>query len=816
MIQFSLFTHDYETGKHFDIDQSDSTGTTLINTTAGSIKTALVEKISINHIEELKQIIDDASGRQHLTMGISEHDTVGASYDGKIEGSIARNDKCLKPPNSGNASLMCVDSDDVDESVREQLLNAVIGLGSYACVQTTSSSSNIYHDNGYVYRGVSGLHTFFAVKEGKDIKRALSVFHKRLIMAGYGNHKISGVGGFLERSAVDKMMSGASQPIYMKANLGDGLVQRKSVKYIDGDMDIIDTRKVFKNLTPYENELYQSMVDGAKQSMQVEMDRIRCEWEAKQPSKSTAMSAVNDNVLMGDFIIEAKSGAVNVGDILMAPEKYHGMTCRDPIEPEYGSHTVAKIFCDQNIPVIHSNAHGGCNYRMMDLSRIGLGEGRISVDEVKQSINGVNSGNEIMIIPPVVGDGVAVDTDIYVPTAKYDIHEGMGELEWNATHLSNSGKPFATLFNFKRMMDLYGISISYDVIKKETRILGQNMGLEGDIKDNANHAILYNLCQLNKIDTGCIDQYINQLMFHNQINPVTNWVGSVAWDGKDRLKELFNTLDSESVGGIDYMLFRKWFMGALRLAKGEINKFEHVLIFQASEGGEGKTRWFNKLCPSELQIDGMILDVDNKDKVKDCISHWIVELGELDSTFKKDIKNLMSFLSMSKDNIRLAYGRHANSYRRRTSFFATVNNDLFLVDDSGERRFWPIKVGNVDYTHTIDMQQVWAQVDTMTENEWLNREENQLLIENNKQFKATNPIYEILETYFERDIVSNDTVIINATGILKKAGVLHPNRSQLVSCASWLKSHHYNHVDTHINGKKMKGFIIPKFNEMFL
>lgn len=804
MIQLSLFTHDYETGKRFNIDEEDASGTSLISTTNGTIKTALVQKLKLENIEDLANVIEQATGSQHLTMGICSHDTVGCSYNGNVEGSVARNESDFKPPNSGNASIMCIDSDSVDENIRDQLLGSIPALGEYACVQTTSSSSNIFHENGYMYRGVGGLHTFFAVKDGKDIKRALGVFHKRLILSGYGNHKISGVGGFLERSAVDKMLSGASQPIYMKANLGDGLVQRKKTTIFNG-LPVIDTRKIFKNLDKSENEMYEYLVNDARASMQGEMLRVRQEWESRQPSTDIAVRAIESNVLVGDFIIDVRGeGNVSVGNILRNVDKYHGMTCRDPMEPEYGSNTVAKIFCNQDTPMIFSNAHGGGNYRLIDASMIGFGQNRIPTESVVNELTPLAAA-------------ITTTTDINVPTAAYDIHTDIPTLEWHALHIKGNGNPLATLFNFKRMMDLYGIYVGYDLIKKETLLLGQNMTTEGDIKDNANYAIIYQLCVLNKMDVGAIDHHINQLMINHQVNPVSNWVGSKSWDGEDRLAQLFNTLNVKQERDIAWMMFTKWLMGSLRLAKGEITKFEHVLVLQASEGGEGKTRWFNKLCPNHLQLDGMSLDVDNKDHVKDCISHWLVELGELDSTFKKsDLKKLMSFLSMGKDNIRLAYAKCANSYQRRTSFFGTVNNENFLNDDSGDRRFWPIKVGQVEHAHTIDMQQVWAQVDTLTEKEWLDSEDLKRVINANKTFKSIDPIAEMMDTYFSRDIINNEEVRVNNTQLLQKIGIKNPNRSQILKCANWLKQNGYKKYDTHYKGIRFKGYIIPKFNEMIL
>ena len=90
--------------------------------------------------------------------------------------------------------------------------------------------------------------------------------------------------------------------------------------------------------------------------------------------------------------------------------------------------------------------------------------------------------------------------------------------------------------------------------------------------------------------------------------------------------------------------------------------------------------------------------------------HWIVEIGELDSSFKKDVARLKGFLTNDCDKLRRPYARGESEYPRRTVFAATVNDDRFLVDNTGNTRWWTIPVKSLDYEHRIDMQQVFAEL----------------------------------------------------------------------------------------------------------
>jgi putative DNA primase/helicase len=122
-----------------------------------------------------------------------------------------------------------------------------------------------------------------------------------------------------------------------------------------------------------------------------------------------------------------------------------------------------------------------------------------------------------------------------------------------------------------------------------------------------------------------------------------------------------------------------------------------VLTF-VGEQGVGKTRAFKDLTADlpEIFHEGATLDPSNKDSVISSISHWIVELGELDSTFKKsEISQLKAFLTRDTDVVRRPYAKRDSTYPRRTVFAGTVNEYQFLHDTTGNRRFWPIEITQV-------------------------------------------------------------------------------------------------------------------------
>ena len=348
-----------------------------------------------------------------------------------------------------------------------------------------------------------------------------------------------------------------------------------------------------------------------------------------------------------------------------------------------------------------------------------------------------------------------------------------------------------TAENLSRLVAAYGVRVRYNELSRDVEISVGGVLPEGDLARNARLSGIEDLCRINRYPYTSAAGHLDNLASRDAYNPALEWVRSCAWDGGPHIGALFDclTLADQSKADISRTLFRKWILGAVAILSGHTRKFEHVLVLVDPDGGIGKTRFFNTLCPGAFQADGVTLKTDDKDSILQVVSKWLVELGEIGATFSRsDIESLKAFLSRDTDELRPAYARASNCYQRRTAFFGSVNNVQFLVDDTNNRRFWPIQVAAVNYRHKVDVQQVWAEAMACVEagEAWhLDVEENRQIGEYNEGFRSKGRVEEfILDLYDQSAIFSR---YLSASQVLDEIGMRNPTQTDTRKASAMLR-----------------------------
>jgi putative DNA primase/helicase len=142
-----------------------------------------------------------------------------------------------------------------------------------------------------------------------------------------------------------------------------------------------------------------------------------------------------------------------------------------------------------------------------------------------------------------------------------------------------------------------------------------------------------------------------------------------------------------------------------RVVCGPGTKFDYMVIFEGAQGSRKST--LASVLGWEYSADTGIV-IGDKDSYQNLQGVWMYEWGELDSLNRSEVTRVKMFVSSAKDRFRASFDRRPKDYPRQVVFIGTTNEEHYLTDGTGNRRFWPVPV-----TREIDIAWVLANLDQM-------------------------------------------------------------------------------------------------------
>jgi len=182
------------------------------------------------------------------------------------------------------------------------------------------------------------------------------------------------------------------------------------------------------------------------------------------------------------------------------------------------------------------------------------------------------------------------------------------------------------------------------------------------------------------------------------------------WDGQPRVEKWLTTYFGVKDSPYTQCVGAVTLVGGVRRVFEPGCKHDTMLILEGGQGGFKSTALRILAVREEWFTDNMRVDATSKEIMETVSGHWIVEASEMIGVRKGDTDRLKNALSRSKERARMAYGQTVNEYQRQFIIFGSTNHEHYLNDNTGNRRFWPVTVGDVDIDALRrDRDQLWGE-----------------------------------------------------------------------------------------------------------
>lgn len=194
-------------------------------------------------------------------------------------------------------------------------------------------------------------------------------------------------------------------------------------------------------------------------------------------------------------------------------------------------------------------------------------------------------------------------------------------------------------------------------------------------------------------------------------HPIRAWLDGLSWDGVSRIETLFPVYFGARRTPFSLAVGRNFLVGAVARIFSPGCKLDTMPVLEGPQGilkSSSVQILFGESWVAELKAAP-----DHKDFEASLLGIWVLEFAELESLDRAGIGRVKMQLSTRSDWVRLSFRRDNQRFSRQCVFIGTTNDDLYLKDPTGARRFWPVRCGRIDIDSLRrDRDQLWAEAVT--------------------------------------------------------------------------------------------------------
>ncbi|HEQ59999.1 MAG TPA: hypothetical protein ENN74_00145 [Firmicutes bacterium] len=266
--------------------------------------------------------------------------------------------------------------------------------------------------------------------------------------------------------------------------------------------------------------------------------------------------------------------------------------------------------------------------------------------------------------------------------------------------VNKEGEPQPSYWNTRTALLLMGVECRYDKFRNRNLIGAHELQeFSGDFSDHAERILRDEIIRRFGFDPGDVNvnKAVLSLCTENRFDSLIDHIHALPpWDGTPRLDTWLTRYLGTEENAYTREAGAAWLMAAIVRAFEPGAKFDQMLVLMGAQG-VGKSTALRILAGDEFFSDAPFLHArDAREVLEVTAGVWILECAELDGIGKRDVNTLRATITRQVDTGRPAYARSPVTMPRRFVLGGTTNEDRFLLDPAGNRRFWPVEVTRVD------------------------------------------------------------------------------------------------------------------------
>src|SRR5713101_3256143 len=202
---------------------------------------------------------------------------------------------------------------------------------------------------------------------------------------------------------------------------------------------------------------------------------------------------------------------------------------------------------------------------------------------------------------------------------------------------------------------------------------------------------------LDRLPKAMVRDAVSYVARQRPRHPVRDWLQSLTWDRIDRIDHAFEDgwgVTCDSAQPCEYMraASKNFFLGLVARVMQPGCKLDTMPVF---EGAQGIQKSSALDCLGGSWYAAVDEAVGTKDFLQVLRGKWLIEIAELQAFSRAEHAHVKSMLARRIDTYRPSYGVRSVDLPRQCAFAGTTNREDWSIDDTGDRRFWPIRCGQI-------------------------------------------------------------------------------------------------------------------------